>query len=279
MKIIDNRKDFYDFTCGMYDTDDSIVYVRKTQCFRHNITDEKKTIDAFKKALKNKIPPTTHKTILNTEPYQFFIEHLVVGIYPNVYIIPFIVTIEYNKNMYAKWSHNKTLPLPIEFYNDDEKILEYYFSKYPDEKNRKYKMHTYGSMRKTIWNENYFVNEFVFENKDVFEKIIKAPTFIFVNDNDNNDSSLREIINRDKSNPTWTKERHNYYTTLIVNPVFVEYPSFILNPIRHILDNTPIYNDIENFLWAIKQEPIAEPNNEIKIVNHGFDLKTSFRKM
>ena len=46
---------------------------------------------------------------------------------PNVYIIPFIVTIEYNKNMYAKWSYNKTLPLPIEFYNDDEKILEYYF--------------------------------------------------------------------------------------------------------------------------------------------------------
>jgi hypothetical protein len=43
----------------MYDTDDRIVYVRKTQCFRHNITDEKKTIDAFKKSLKNKIPPTT----------------------------------------------------------------------------------------------------------------------------------------------------------------------------------------------------------------------------
>ena len=41
MKIIDHRKDFYDFTCGMYDTDDSIVYVRKTQCLRHNITDEK----------------------------------------------------------------------------------------------------------------------------------------------------------------------------------------------------------------------------------------------
>ena len=59
----------------------------------------------------------------------------------------------------------------------------------------------------------------------------------------------------------------------------MEYPSFILNPIRHILDNTPIYNDIENFLWAIKQEPIAEPNNETKIINHGFDLKTSFRKM
>lgn len=278
MKIIDSRKDFYDFTCGMYDTDDRIVYVRKTQCFKYNIIDENKTINAFKKSLKNKIPSTNHIHVLNTEPYHLFIEHLIVGIYPNIYIIPFIVTIEYNKNMYAKWSHNKTLPLPIDFYNDDEKILEYYFSKYPDEKNRKYKMHTYGSMRKTIWNANYFVNEFVFENKDVFEKIIKAPTFIFINDN-NNYSPLRQIINVDLSNPTFTKERHDYATTLIVNPIFVNYPNFILKPIRHILDNTPIYNNIENFLWAIKQEPISEPNNETKIINHGFDLKTSFRKM
>ena len=93
MKIIDHRKDFYDFTCGMYDTDDSIVYVRKTQCLRYNITDEKEIIDAMQNALKNKIPSKSYKTILNTEPYQLYVEHLVVGIYPNVYVIPFIVTI------------------------------------------------------------------------------------------------------------------------------------------------------------------------------------------
>jgi formyltetrahydrofolate synthetase len=45
------------------------------------------------------------------------------------------------------------------------------------------------------------------------------------------------------------------------------------------LDNTPVYNDIENFLWMTKQEPISEPDNKTKIINHGFDLKTSFRKM
>ena len=39
------------------------------------------------------------------------------------------------------------------------------------------------------------------------------------------------------------------------------------------------YNNIENFLWSIKQEPISEPDNKTKIVNHGFDLKTSFRNM
>ena len=37
--------------------------------------------------------------------------------------------------------------------------------------------------------------------------------------------------------------------------------------------------DIENYLWSMKQEPISEPDNDTKIISHGFDLKTSFRKM
>jgi hypothetical protein len=39
------------------------------------------------------------------------------------------------------------------------------------------------------------------------------------------------------------------------------------------------YINIENFLWSIKQEPAATPDNKTKIQAHGFDLKTSFRKM
>ena len=39
------------------------------------------------------------------------------------------------------------------------------------------------------------------------------------------------------------------------------------------------YINIENFLWSIKQEPIANPDNKTRIIAHGFDLKTSFRKM
>ena len=39
------------------------------------------------------------------------------------------------------------------------------------------------------------------------------------------------------------------------------------------------YINIENFLWSVKQEPEANPDNKTKIVAHGFDLKTSFRKM
>ena len=45
------------------------------------------------------------------------------------------------------------------------------------------------------------------------------------------------------------------------------------------LNTINTYNNIENFLWSIKQEPISNPDNKTKILSHGFDLKTSFRTM
>jgi hypothetical protein len=52
-----------------------------------------------------------------------------------------------------------------------------------------------------------------------------------------------------------------------------------LKYIKDDLDKRDVYTDIENYLWSMKQEPISEPDNKTKIVSHGFDLKTSFRKM
>lgn len=52
-----------------------------------------------------------------------------------------------------------------------------------------------------------------------------------------------------------------------------------LKYIKDDLDKRDVYTDIENYLWGMKQEPISEPDNKTKIVSHGFDLKTSFRKM
>ena len=45
------------------------------------------------------------------------------------------------------------------------------------------------------------------------------------------------------------------------------------------LNDLNTYINIENFLWSVKQEPVANPDNKTKILSHGFDLKTSFRKM
>ena len=65
----------------------------------------------------------------------------------------------------------------------------------------------------------------------------------------------------------------------IINLSFIKLnPDIIRFWIDDLLDiNT--YNNIENFLWSIKQEPIANPDNKTKIISHGFDLKESFRNI
>ncbi len=66
---------------------------------------------------------------------------------------------------------------------------------------------------------------------------------------------------------------------IIKNVIFNEQPTNWLKHIKDDLDKRDVYTDIENYLWSMKQEPISEPDNKTKIVSHGFDLKTSFRKM
>ena len=69
------------------------------------------------------------------------------------------------------------------------------------------------------------------------------------------------------------------YKNLLKNPIFNELTINVLKHVQDDLIKRPIYNEIENFLWSVKEEPISEPDNKTKIINHGFDLKTSFRKM
>lgn len=66
---------------------------------------------------------------------------------------------------------------------------------------------------------------------------------------------------------------------IIKNVIFNEHITNWLKYIKDDLDKRDVYTDIENYLWSMKQEPISESDNEIKIISHGFDLKTSFRKM
>lgn len=66
---------------------------------------------------------------------------------------------------------------------------------------------------------------------------------------------------------------------IIKNIIFNEQITNWLKYIKDDLDKRDVYTDIENYLWSMKQEPTSEPDNETKIISHGFDLKTSFRKM
>lgn len=73
---------------------------------------------------------------------------------------------------------------------------------------------------------------------------------------------------------------YNWITGRIIkNIIFNEQITNWLKYIKDDLDKRDVYTDIENYLWSMKQEPISEPDNETKIISHGFDLKTSFRKM
>ncbi|MBQ8223099.1 MAG: hypothetical protein IJZ87_07150 [Bacteroidales bacterium] len=66
---------------------------------------------------------------------------------------------------------------------------------------------------------------------------------------------------------------------VIKNIIFNEQITNWLKYIKDDLDKRDVYTDIENYLWSMKQEPISDPDNNTKIISHGFDLKTSFRKM
>ncbi|MBP5135643.1 MAG: hypothetical protein ILP24_07805 [Paludibacteraceae bacterium] len=77
-------------------------------------------------------------------------------------------------------------------------------------------------------------------------------------------------------NPT---QKYTDHLKIIKNVIFNEQNTNWLKYIEDDLDKRDVYTDIENYLWSMKQEPTSEPDNKTKIVSHGFDLKTSFRKM
>jgi hypothetical protein len=68
-------------------------------------------------------------------------------------------------------------------------------------------------------------------------------------------------------------------TEYIANVCFSKLSHNILKYWHDELNDLNTYINIENFLWSVKQEPEHVPDNDTKIINHGFDLKTSFRKM
>ena len=104
-------------------------------------------------------------------------------------------------------------------------------------------------------------NPWKIENTEIFHKL-NAPTFVY--------TDIRDSISSLMPNG------HG----IIINPVFTKLPFDVLGAEREkIISEQNIYIDIENFLWATKQEPESIPDNNTKILAAGFDLKTSFRNV
>lgn len=281
MKIISkhNKKDFYDYLGFQYDTSDDIVYLRETKGLFTNKPEDYTIINNCYKLIENKIPNYAHNVSFNQFKYHKYscqVYHIIVGIYPYVYVVPIVelmIPYEFSKNVFETVFIET---LPYECYDNEDKILEYVNLRTCISQDDIYIYHKPNG--KEFKNTGtYYMRNPKIECKEIFHTCA-APTFIlFVggwSKNWNNGDSLQSIIPH-------TFELSANYCGMILNPVFNECKR--VNIIYSILDdltvNRSVYNDIENFLWANKQEPISEPDNKTKIINHGFDLKTSFRKM
>ena len=268
MKIISKYKDFYDYLAPDYNAD--ITYVRNPYFITDNLT---------------KKFPNIFYSHYNLYGYRYTndisVHKIYFGIYPYIYSVP-IIKIKYkspvnNTEFYFYFVTENDLNNIITE-NDfttfcKNKVTKYLNSlQYPENKAKP--LNTYKSSLYYLKNiGEYIKKEYIskVENKSVF-KYIKAPVFCEYNEYIINSKNYYELTEYKGSDTLDTKQ-------WLANCSFEKLDMNILKIWFDELKSVNTYNNIENFLWSIKQETISEPSNKTKIINHGFDLKTSFRKM
>ncbi|MBQ3594706.1 MAG: hypothetical protein II981_04805 [Bacteroidales bacterium] len=170
---------------------------------------------------------------------EYVIMYTIAGIYPYCYIIPVLTT--HDTAIFAK----QQIVIPYELTNKKVEDINDFLKKIgqkirlPQEKHLS--KYPINSIKESSW-----------KDEEIFRHI-ETPVFLCY---------FNMISGR-----------------IIKNVIFNEQPTNWLKYIKDDLDKRDVYTDIENYLWSMKQEPISEPDNETKIISHGFDLKTSFRKM
>lgn len=287
MKIISPFTDFYEFDAYRYgEPDQRLVWVRKTEELNLRGNNSDKEIKLFKSKadytefvdLMNSqfLPESTtnyrgygRKNINSQNQNILMIKEYVIGIYPYVYYCPMLVRDTFygyglEENCYitkaGKFSDNEVFPIVLT--EDDYKSKKGYIEKIheicPNIVNILgpsflFKSDSYYPFYLGTKYRNQ-ENPFKIECKRLFE-LLEVPVFQ-INRN-----------NRNISNDFVIKKNPNILTT----PLLKHFPD--------IQAERDVYNDIENFLWERKQEPISEPSNELKIQAAGFDKKTSFRNM
>lgn len=268
MRIISKFKDFYDYLNP--DNDPDITYVRKTEA----IYDPKLSIE-LDKLITNSLGRFRNFFPVKVigPNFRIFISTVVYGIYPNIYRIPFIC---YLGNVYPisekLFENMKTVKE-----NELDKLIKSYLRDLNRKKNTDVNFDN-GKLdypRGIKQNINDMVK--MAECREIFTKI-GSPVFIRLRTPYDNSASM--IIG--SNNPYASLENYSlengkvkYIKDVVFNLLDLNVIPFFSEEIINI--NTPI--NIENFLWSIKQEPEAKPDNKTKIEAHGFDVKTSFRKM
>lgn len=269
MKIVSKYKDFYDsFGFILGKPDESVTYVRIPVYINPKEESEYNSI------IENLDEYTYSETTgYNKDPYVAYLNTVVVGIYPYIYLCPFYVIVQRKtRGMIGDNILYDIKPITIteeDVKNNPEHIYEKVhakFNKYKKENGISGTLHvhefTHQNWKYYGWNKyDIKVSPWKIENHDIFRKI-NSPTFVYTNVRDTISSFMGEAGG------------------LILNPIFVKLPFDVLGASRDSMINEQnIYIDIENFLWENKKEPISNPDNNTRILAAGFDLKTSFRNV
>jgi hypothetical protein len=268
MKIVSKNKYFYDYLVQNHDAD--IIYVRN--------------IDVLYELYDKLYASDKRYTPYYGSYYGYYggyrsgkekdgcisFGNYVFGVYPNVYSQP-LARVKYtsvtDNPEYLYIILTKQIVDDIILRNDISSLVD--FSNKEIEKVNHFKevkcFVSYSNPQKTL--PNYV---WKLECKEIFEKL-KSPVWTKF------DTSLYEggaywNFLYDKDQP---RKRVHYVKDICFNKLNNNILKYWYNELNDI--NT--YINIENFLWSIKQEPVSTPDNKTKILSHGFDLKTSFRKM
>lgn len=271
MKIISKYKDFYDYLVQDHDAD--LTYIRKIDF-----------VDEYYDNLFDKtdihIPYYSKYYGYNYNEYyvknrmdgELCFDNFIFGIYPYVYSQP-ILRIHYYTGGYID---NKIIILSKDLVDGLKKNDKEYQDKLIQLAQKEHDQLSYNKRVKVFFPKHFYkvdqINRYVWkvECPEIFYKI-GAPVFVKYYSELFNGENNNAYINELEIN----KKKIHY----IINISFQKLQENILKYWYDELNDLNTYINIENFLWSVKQEPEAKPDNKTKILAHGFDLKTSFRKM
>ena len=272
MKIISKYKDFYDYIVQDHDAD--LVYVRKIDCIHDYFDDLFKKNNDMYMPYYNKYYGYNYTTysLRSQKDGDVALGNYIFGIYPFVYSQPYI---DVRYSSVTGYEEHMTLILPKSIIdnllNDETKTQGYAelkrfimdeYNKIQYKSTKSFKINLGNgfdiSLKRNVWK---------IDCKEIFYKL-NAPVFI---------KYYEELFeNGCYWNDIYLDKNQRHYVT---NISFQKLDKNILKYWYDDLMDLNTYINIENFLWSVKQEPEANPDNKTKIVAHGFDLKTSFRKM
>lgn len=266
MKIISKYKDFYDFLCQ--DNDADLHYVRTPFFVTNDYT------HMYRQTFEHQgfhVSRNFERWYSPKSVGSIFMSAIIYGIYPYVYSQPYLcLNVEDSVG-----NTNGLIEVVSKSWCDDYSSLSDdnsrkamlksksadILSHHPNSKEpRNYRFHQF-SMNRLLWK---------YECPEIFKRI-GAPVFI-----EANDKILGNIYN---TSMDFKRIGDGKYIKYVANICFNKLGENVLKCWFDELNDINTYINIENFLWSIKQEPENDPDDKTKIISHGFDLKTSFRKI